>query len=165
MLVTKVADSFAKQVTENGIPYSNIQLPRCFIKGSLKSLMLDKWQNEWTEGVAGRDIYNLIRRVKMRTEPWKREEIIFFTGHGPFPTYLHRFNLITSEYCSYGGIGSKLHYATECPLTESWHLRKSASHLIYVWLLQITGNHQSRNQIYNIVRFMLANSQFFSPDL
>ncbi|GBL91788.1 hypothetical protein AVEN_71421-1 [Araneus ventricosus] len=100
----------------------------------------------------------------MRTESWRREEKTFFTGHGPFPTYVHRFNLITSEYCSCGGIGSKLHYATECPLTESWHLRKLVSHLIHAWLCQVAGNQQSRNKIYNIVRFMLANSQLFSPD-
>ncbi|GBM94067.1 hypothetical protein AVEN_240818-1 [Araneus ventricosus] len=100
----------------------------------------------------------------MRMEPWRREEIIFFTGHGPFPTYLHRFNLITSEYCSCGGIRSKLHYATECPLTESWHLRKPASHLIHVWLRHVAGNQQSRNKIYDIVRFTLANSQIFIPD-
>ncbi|GBN52277.1 hypothetical protein AVEN_253199-1 [Araneus ventricosus] len=126
--------------------------------------MLDKWQNEWSEGVTGRDVDNLIPRVKMRMESWRREEIIFFTGHGPFHTYLHRFNLITSEYCSCGGIGSKLHYATECPLTKSWHLRKPLSHFIPVWLRQVAGNKQTRNKIYNIVRFILANSQLFSPD-
>ncbi|GBN24965.1 hypothetical protein AVEN_245943-1 [Araneus ventricosus] len=157
-------NSLAKQATENGIPCTSIQLPRCFIKGSLKSLMLDKCQNARAEGVTGRDIYNLVPRVKMRMEPWRREEIIFFAGHGPFPTYLNRFNLITSEYYCCGGIGSESHYATECPLTYYWHLRKPASHLIHVWLRQVAGNQQSRNKIHDIVRFMLANSQLFSPD-
>ncbi|GBN04783.1 hypothetical protein AVEN_120882-1 [Araneus ventricosus] len=138
----EVADSLAKHATENGIPCTNIQFPRCFIKEFLKSLMLEKWQNEWTGGVTGRDIYNLIPRVKMRMEPWRRKEVIFFTGHGPFPTYLYTFNLITSKYCSCGGMGSKLHYATEYPLTESWHLRKFASHLIHVWLRQVAVNSQ-----------------------
>ncbi|GBM46772.1 hypothetical protein AVEN_6053-1 [Araneus ventricosus] len=67
----EVADSLAKQAAENGIPYANIQLPRCFIKEFLKSPMLDKWQNEWTEDVTGRDIYNLIPRVKC---VWNHEE-------------------------------------------------------------------------------------------
>ncbi|GBM33241.1 hypothetical protein AVEN_91639-1 [Araneus ventricosus] len=102
----EVAESLDKQAAENGSPYTNIQLPRCSIKGLLKSLMLDKWQNEWTGSVTRRYIYNIIPRVKMRLELWRREEIIFFTGHGPFPTYLHRFNLISSEYCSCGGLGS-----------------------------------------------------------
>ncbi|GBM91957.1 hypothetical protein AVEN_109126-1 [Araneus ventricosus] len=75
----EVADSLAEKATENDIPYTNIQLPRYFIKGSLKSLMLDKWQNEWAEGVHGRGICNL--RVKMCMEPCRREEIIFFAGH------------------------------------------------------------------------------------
>ncbi|GBM07597.1 hypothetical protein AVEN_230031-1 [Araneus ventricosus] len=107
---------------------------------------------------------NLIPRAKMRMDPWRRVEIIFFTGHCPFPTYLHRFNLISLEYCSYGGVGSKLHYATECALTESWHLRKPASHLIHVWLRQICGHQQSRTKIHIIVKFMLVNNQLFSPD-
>ncbi|GBN39376.1 hypothetical protein AVEN_107028-1 [Araneus ventricosus] len=38
------------------------------------------------------------------------------------------------------GIGNKLHYATECPLTESWHLKTPASHLIHAFLRQTAGN-------------------------
>ncbi|GBN27284.1 hypothetical protein AVEN_191650-1 [Araneus ventricosus] len=78
-------------------------------------------------------------------EPWEKRGND--PGHGPFSTYLYRFNLITSEYCSCGGIGSKLHYAIECPLIESWHLRKHASHHIHVCLRQVAGNLQSRNKI------------------
>ncbi|GBL75306.1 hypothetical protein AVEN_194523-1 [Araneus ventricosus] len=100
----------------------------------------------------------------MRMESWRRGEIIFFTGHSPFPTYLYRFNLTTSEYCSCGGIGSKLHYATECPLTESWPLKKPASHLMRIWLRQVAGNQHSRNKFFNIIRFILDNSHLFSPD-
>ncbi|GBN64716.1 hypothetical protein AVEN_44791-1 [Araneus ventricosus] len=57
-------DTLAKQATENGIPYTYIQIPRCFFKGLLEYLLLDKWQNEWTEDVTGRDIYNLIPKIK-----------------------------------------------------------------------------------------------------
>ncbi|GBM36132.1 hypothetical protein AVEN_179123-1 [Araneus ventricosus] len=89
--------------------------------------MLGKWQNKWTEGITG--------RVKVRVESWRREEIIYFTGHGPFPTYNYRFNLTTSEYSSCGGIGSKLHYANECPLTESWHLKKETCVSSYTYLV------------------------------
>ncbi|GBM88403.1 hypothetical protein AVEN_91096-1 [Araneus ventricosus] len=63
--------------------------------------MVDKWQNEWIEDDNGRDIYILIPRVKMWIEKWRKEEIIF-TGTRPFPTYLYRFNLTTSEFCSCG---------------------------------------------------------------
>ncbi|GBN15964.1 hypothetical protein AVEN_107513-1 [Araneus ventricosus] len=58
----------------------------------------------------------------------------------------------------------KLHYATEYPLTESWYLKKLAFHLIDVWSCQVAGNQQSRNKIFNIVRFIRADSQFVSPD-
>ncbi|GBO36853.1 hypothetical protein AVEN_164639-1, partial [Araneus ventricosus] len=51
-----------------------------------------------------------------------REDVIFFSQHGPFPAYLKRFHLSDSDYCSCGGIGTALHYATECIYTVSWCL-------------------------------------------
>ncbi|GBM27692.1 hypothetical protein AVEN_130132-1 [Araneus ventricosus] len=42
----------------------------------------------------------------------------------PFPAYLKRFHLSASDQCSCGGTGTTLHYATECALTMSWHMRK-----------------------------------------
>ncbi|GBM01002.1 hypothetical protein AVEN_55515-1 [Araneus ventricosus] len=121
----------------------NQMFPRCFIKVSLNSLMLDKWQNAWTEGVAGYFTdtrYLQSQESKCTWNHGEERKLIFFTGHGPFPTYLPRFNLITSEYCSCGSIGSKLHYATECPLTEPWNLRKPVSRLIHVCLRRVAGN-------------------------
>ncbi|GBM39943.1 hypothetical protein AVEN_21997-1 [Araneus ventricosus] len=52
--------------------------------------------------------------VSLRPTNWIREDVIFFSQHGPFPAYLKRFHLSDSDYCSCGGIGTALHYATEC---------------------------------------------------
>ncbi|GBL60074.1 hypothetical protein AVEN_132584-1 [Araneus ventricosus] len=78
----------------------------------------------WNNGVTGRKIYNIKPSVILRPANWITEDIIFFSQHGPYPAYLERFHLSDTEYCSCGGIGTALHYATECIFTVSWHMRK-----------------------------------------
>ncbi|GBN80298.1 hypothetical protein AVEN_157467-1 [Araneus ventricosus] len=70
--------------------------------------MLEEWQTSWKNGDTGRKIYNIMPSVSLRPTNWIREDFIFFSQHGPFPTYLKRFHLSDSDYCSCGGIG----YAT-----------------------------------------------------
>ncbi|GBL91397.1 hypothetical protein AVEN_136909-1 [Araneus ventricosus] len=82
------------------------------------------WQTLWKNGDTGRKIYDIMPSVSLRPINWFREDVIFFSQHGPFPAYLKRFHLSDSEYCSCGGIGTALHYATECIFTVSWHMRK-----------------------------------------
>ncbi|GBM33510.1 hypothetical protein AVEN_273006-1 [Araneus ventricosus] len=53
-------------------------------------------------------------QLSLRPTNWIKEDVIFFSQHGPFPAYLKRFHLSDSDYCSCGGIGTALHYATEC---------------------------------------------------
>ncbi|GBM21235.1 hypothetical protein AVEN_265830-1 [Araneus ventricosus] len=65
-------------------------------------------------GDTRRKIYSILPSVSFRPTNWIREDIIFFSQHGPFPAYLKRFHLSDSGYCSCGGIGTALHYATEC---------------------------------------------------
>ncbi|GBO09204.1 hypothetical protein AVEN_217065-1 [Araneus ventricosus] len=76
--------------------------------------MLEEWQILWKNGDIGRNIYNIMPSVSFRPTNWIREDVIFFSQHGPFPAYLKRFHLSDSDYCSCGGIGTALHYATEC---------------------------------------------------
>ncbi|GBN68058.1 hypothetical protein AVEN_100098-1 [Araneus ventricosus] len=37
--------------------------------------------------------------------------------HGPFPAYLHRFNILNSPNCICGGLGDPDHFAFDCSLT------------------------------------------------
>ncbi|GBN03923.1 hypothetical protein AVEN_137994-1 [Araneus ventricosus] len=53
-------------------------------------------------------IYNIMPSVSLRPTNWIREDVIFFSQHGPFPAYLKRFHLSDSDYCSCGGIGTSL---------------------------------------------------------
>ncbi|GBN02143.1 hypothetical protein AVEN_44343-1 [Araneus ventricosus] len=89
--------------------------------------------------------------------------LIFFSQHGPFPSYLKRFHLSDSDYCSCGGIGTALHYATECIYTVSWHMRKPAPNFEQEWLKRVANNLVSRQKIRGIIKFMSENRDLFRP--
>ncbi|GBN17541.1 hypothetical protein AVEN_17864-1 [Araneus ventricosus] len=115
--------------------------------------MLEEWQTSWKNGdterrpmspclmtlrllnrlIKGRKIYNITPSVSLRPTNWIREDVIFFSQHGPFPAYLKRFHLPDSDFCSCGGIGMALHYATECIYTVSWYIRKPTPNFEQEW--------------------------------
>ncbi|GBN81380.1 hypothetical protein AVEN_161539-1 [Araneus ventricosus] len=80
-------------------------------------------QDNWDNGETGRSTHDIVPRVSNKPVGWNREEIMFVTGHGPFPSYLHRFNLRTRDNCSCGEKGDPMHYATKCRFTLSWHFQ------------------------------------------
>jgi len=84
--------------------------------------MMADWQMAWDHGDTGRLIHNIIPIVNLQPIKWTRNEIMFLTGHGPFPSFLQRFHLAEIAYCPCGGIGTPIHYATECLLTFSYHM-------------------------------------------
>ncbi|GBN20467.1 hypothetical protein AVEN_107426-1 [Araneus ventricosus] len=116
------ADQLGKDATQHEQSYTLTKLPKPHIKGLLRKSMLEEWKN----GDTGRKIYNIMPSVSLRPTNWIREDVIFFCQHGPFPAYLKRFHISDSDYCSCGGICTTLHYATECVLTVSWHMRRPA---------------------------------------
>ncbi|GBN03529.1 hypothetical protein AVEN_30829-1 [Araneus ventricosus] len=42
----------------------------------------------------------------------------------PIPIIPYRFHLPESDSCACGEVGDPIHYATSCPLTLSWCIRK-----------------------------------------
>ncbi|GBN04731.1 hypothetical protein AVEN_225483-1 [Araneus ventricosus] len=80
-----------------------------------------------------------------------------------FPAYLKRFHLSDSDYCSCGGIGTALHYATECIYTVSWHMRKPAPNFEQEWLKRVANNLVSRQKIRGIIKFISENRDLFRP--
>ncbi|XP_055951673.1 uncharacterized protein LOC129987758 [Argiope bruennichi] len=155
------ADRLAKQAADSDSPIQPEPYPISFIKSSLRRNMLEKWQTEWDNGETGRLIYQLLPKATQQLTPWRREEILFFTGHGPFPTYLKRFNLADEPYCTCGEVGSPLHYATECILTTSYHLTKPSANLQQVWFSRVADNSLSRAKIRKMVQFLHEESQLF----
>ncbi|GBN17478.1 hypothetical protein AVEN_3932-1 [Araneus ventricosus] len=74
---------------------------------------------------------------------------MFVTGHGPFPTYLKRFNIRSSDSCGCGKLGNPLHYATSCLFTTSYHLTKPSADLEPLWWKRVMNNNNSRAKIKN----------------
>ncbi|GBN70622.1 hypothetical protein AVEN_86575-1 [Araneus ventricosus] len=76
-----------------------------------------------------------------------------------------RFHLSDSDYCSCGGIGMPLHYATECILTVSWHMRKPAPNFEQEWLKRVANILVSRHKIRRFVKFISENRDLFRSPL
>ncbi|GBO40807.1 hypothetical protein AVEN_225447-1 [Araneus ventricosus] len=81
-----------------------------------------------------------VPRVSNNPVGWYKEDLMFVTRHGPFPSYLHRFNLRTHDNCSCGEKGDPMHYATKCRFTLSWHFQTPAVPLKLQWLKNILTN-------------------------
>ncbi|GBN33657.1 hypothetical protein AVEN_250686-1 [Araneus ventricosus] len=106
------SDQLAKDATQHGHSYSHTKLPEPHIKGFLRKSMFEEWQTSWKNGDTGRKIYNIMPSVSLRPTNWIREDVMFFSQHGPFLAYLKSFRLYDSDYFSCGGIGTALHCAT-----------------------------------------------------
>ncbi|GBM44597.1 hypothetical protein AVEN_221838-1 [Araneus ventricosus] len=154
------ADQLAKDITQHGQPYSLIKLPKPHIKGLLRK---SHGRAPWKNGNTGRKIYNIMPSVSLRPTNWIKEDVIFFSPHGLFPSYLKRFHLSDSDFCSCGGIVTALHYATECIYTVSWHMRKPAPSFEKEWLKIVGNNLVSRHKIRGIIKFMSENRDLFRP--
>ncbi|GBM06571.1 hypothetical protein AVEN_220018-1 [Araneus ventricosus] len=72
-----------------------------------------------------------------------------------------RFHLSDSDYCSCGGIGTALHYVTECIHTVSWHMRKPAPNFEQKWLKRVSNSLVSRHKIRGIIKFINENRDLF----
>ncbi|GBN60620.1 hypothetical protein AVEN_66714-1 [Araneus ventricosus] len=73
------------------------------------------------------------------------------------------FHLSDSDLYSCGGIGTALHYATECIYTVSWDARKPAPNFEQEWLKRVANNLVSRQKIRGIIKFMSENRDLFRP--
>ncbi|XP_055943516.1 uncharacterized protein LOC129974207 [Argiope bruennichi] len=122
----EIADQLAKRATTEGSQI-NIHLPNSQLKKQLKAVFLKRWQEEWDTGETGRTSYKILPKVKRTQTGWEREEIMFVTGHRPFPSYLHRFHLRESHNCGCGQEGTPFHYATSSPLTTSFQFYKPSA--------------------------------------
>ncbi|GBM02458.1 hypothetical protein AVEN_76506-1 [Araneus ventricosus] len=88
---------------------------------------------------------------------WTREEILFVTGHCPFPTFLNHLHLSDSDSCVCGEVGDPFHYATSCPLTLSWRIRKPPTSLESLWCQRVLENPNSRKKIINMIKIIIDN--------
>ncbi|GBM76560.1 Putative protein in type-1 retrotransposable element R1DM [Araneus ventricosus] len=151
------ADQLAKEAADS------VSLPQFLhlSKSQLTKHLLKEWQESWDDGTTGRPIHDIVPRVSLHSVGWNREEILFFTRHGPFPAYFSRFRIDPTSNCSCGQEGTTLHCATECIHTISWHLRKPAEHLQKIWFGRVAANQNSRSKIRALVRHIMNNQELF----
>ncbi|GBN02552.1 hypothetical protein AVEN_89519-1 [Araneus ventricosus] len=154
------AKSAAESETTN---IHQIKFSKAFLKTHLKKHLIQEWQRTWDDVTTGRPIQNIIPKVTFHPVCWTREEILFFTQHGPFPSYFNRFKILPSN-CSCGQVGTPLHYATECILTSSWHIKKPADNFQKIWFRRVAANKNSRLLIRKIVQHINNNRALFRPD-
>ncbi|GBN09213.1 hypothetical protein AVEN_123459-1 [Araneus ventricosus] len=128
------------------------------MKSLLRKESIIRWQKEWGNGETSRIVYNVLPKVKTTPTPWQRPEIMFATGHGPFPTYLKRFNIRNSESC---GCGNPLYYATSCLFTTSYHLTKPSADLEPLWWKRVSNNYRAK--IRKLIHFIAVYETFFFP--
>ncbi|GBM63019.1 hypothetical protein AVEN_143449-1 [Araneus ventricosus] len=160
--VNEAADALFKKVTQEGIP-TFIPAPRNHIKSLLQKESTIRWQKEWDNSETGRSVHNVLPKVKTTPNPWQRAEIMFVTAHGPFPTYLKRFNIRSSDSCGCGNLGNNLHYATSCLFTTSYHLTKPSADLEPHWWKRVMNNNNSRAKIRKLIHFIAENETLLFP--
>ncbi|GBM15023.1 hypothetical protein AVEN_113157-1 [Araneus ventricosus] len=159
------ADRLAKEAAETeNFPETPLELPKSFIKTFLRQKMLATWQMAWDDGDTGRLIHNIIPKVSLHPINWTRNEVLFFTGHGPFPSFLNRFNLAETSFCSCGEIGTPIHYATVCLLTTSYHMAPPSQQHQPIWFRRVANNSTSRRKIHNLLHFLQRETSLFRPD-
>lgn len=73
------------------------------VKKTARKELLKKWQDKWDVGTTGRWTWRLIRNIEAWvTRPFGRVNFHItqmLTGHGCFPSYLHRFRRLENEVC------------------------------------------------------------------
>ncbi|GBM02402.1 hypothetical protein AVEN_201078-1 [Araneus ventricosus] len=137
--------------------------PLSDLKSEIKSGSLSIWKDNWDNEETGRSTHDIVPRVSNKPVGWNREDIMFVTGHGPFPSYHHLFNLRTHDNCSSGRKGDPIHYATKCRFTLSWHFQTPTVSLKLQWLEKILTN-LSRTRLRLLMRFICDENNLIIDD-
>lgn len=78
----------------------------------------------WNESTKARRLHHFITNISEIPKHFKPTPgmVHFLTGHGPYPSYLRRFNLSETEMCQCGEEGTPEHIVVQCgqfPDTEN----------------------------------------------
>jgi ribonuclease HI len=109
----EAADALAKASIDLVAMESVIPYPGSFLRGSIKRLLLDRWQNIWENSGKGRYTYSICPKVSYDLQFMEQVVIYFVTGHGSFPEYLYRIGKKEDHNCPCGVKGDALHYVME----------------------------------------------------
>ncbi|GBM47967.1 hypothetical protein AVEN_184663-1 [Araneus ventricosus] len=90
--VNACADKLAKEAITKGDPFL-LHRPLSYLKLEIRSAALNRWQDKWDNGETGSSTYKIKPTVSNKPVGWSREELMFVSGHGAFPSSLLFFNL------------------------------------------------------------------------
>ncbi|GBL55586.1 hypothetical protein AVEN_250688-1 [Araneus ventricosus] len=123
----ELADQQAKLAITSGEKFV-IPAPYSHLKGLLKNYIVNEWNEYWNsyDSASGIRVRGYINQVSPKFLIHNKFLIYFLSGHGPFPSYLHRFKFLDSPHCICGMLGDADHYIFSCSLTKEFHLIKPA---------------------------------------
>jgi ribonuclease HI len=133
------ADDLAKgATTAENVEDIIIDYPQSLLKYNLQKELKRKWQESWDEECKGRITHAYFPKVDSSRLISHPGLTTVFTEHGPYPAYLWRFNLASTNRCVCGEEGTAKHYLFYCTLTKDWHMREPADSAKTIWAEQIT---------------------------
>ncbi|GBO46570.1 hypothetical protein AVEN_231616-1 [Araneus ventricosus] len=157
-----MTDHLAKTATgDPTVQEVTVPLPKCYTKSLIKEWAMGIWQKHWNKCRNGRSTHKILPKVSLSPQGWPRELVQFVTEHGPFPSYLKWIERLITDNCACGAVGNPLHYATECPLTESFHMTKPSLEHLTAWYKSITTNKGSIDKVVKLIRFITDNEPLF----
>lgn len=158
----EIANLLAQQaaLAINHFEIERIKYPRSYIKKKLKQDINNCWQLNWNNDDTGRHTFRFFPIVNdsfVCTNP----VIVYITsGHGSFPSYLHRIKKKVNNLCNCGKIGDVDHYLFEsCPLVKEF-FKKPLDNLLHIWIQKILTNSVSLRKIQNIYNILNETYSF-----
>lgn len=131
-------------------------------KRELKEIINRKRQNEWENSTKSRRLYNFIpilENIPNYFNP-KQGLVHFLTGHGPYPTYLERFNLKDDAYCECGELGTPEHIVLHCENTiENEEHREMRRRLERIEIRDILQNEEYFGILNNLTEIISKKQQ------
>lgn len=89
---------------------------RIATKREIRQEIERKQQEMWDRATTARRLYNFLPTLAEKPTHFNPSPglVHFLTGHGPYPTYLHRFNLKETDRCDCEEMGTPEHIIFEC---------------------------------------------------
>ncbi|KAH7963868.1 hypothetical protein HPB52_023741 [Rhipicephalus sanguineus] len=141
----ELADFLAARAAQCGEVRHAPLTPRA-VRKALRAQTLHLWGKEWMHH-SDTDLFKWVPCIPSIPAwfPPNQALVTFLTGHGRFPSYFHRFNLIAAPTCSCGlNCQGTDHYLYECPSTRSMagqlQPREALERKDYVTLLRCAKN-------------------------
>lgn len=156
----EAADLLAKEATKRE-PEVSLQLPKSYITKLLQESLIQNWQSEWDTGTTGRLLYGVLETVSTGRLFGNSSVNALLTNHGPFPEYLHRFQVrgFTTQLCVCGRSGNAEHYMFDCPITKAYHFRKPSQLAATKWAESINNTPALTARATSLIHMLISQQE------